>query len=66
MESAMTRADELRAEARTLYQQAQSAELPDETLLHLFHAIELETEADDLERDVLAANITEFRAREAA
>jgi len=47
----MTRADELRAQARSLYELAKSTSYPDESLLHVLHAIELEADADLLERD---------------
>ena len=66
MGSAMTRVDHLRAQARTLYQQAQSTDQPDESLLHVFHAIELETEADSLEPPIPAAHVVELRGRNAA
>jgi len=49
----MTRADELRAEARSLYQRARDTSHPDESLLHILHAIELEADADLLERDAI-------------
>ncbi len=62
----MTHVDHLRAQARTLYQQAQSTDQPDESLLHVFHAIELETEADSLERAIPVAHVIEFRGRDAA
>jgi hypothetical protein len=46
----MARADELRAQARSLYQLAKKTSQPDESLLHVLHAIELEADADLLER----------------
>jgi hypothetical protein len=45
----MTLADELRAQARALYELAKADGLPDEGLLHVLHAIELETDAEELE-----------------
>lgn len=46
----MTRADELRAQARSLYALAKATSQPDDSLLHVLHAIELEADADLLER----------------
>jgi hypothetical protein len=46
----MTRADELRAQARSLYDLAKATSQPDESLLHVLHAIELEADADLLDR----------------
>ncbi len=45
----MTRAEELRTQARALYALAQTTPQPDESLLHILHALELETDADLLE-----------------
>jgi hypothetical protein len=45
----MTCSDELRARARALYDLAKAEGLPDEGLLHVLHAIELEAHADQLE-----------------
>ena len=58
----MTRADELRAQARSLYQLAKSTSHPDESLLLLLHAIELEADADLLERrDVPQPHVIDSR-----
>ncbi len=58
----MTRADELRAQARSLYQLAKRTSHPDESLLHVLHAIELEADADALERDDIPdAHVIESR-----
>jgi hypothetical protein len=45
----MTRAEELRSQARALYDRAKATSQPDESLLHVLHAVELETHADLLE-----------------
>lgn len=59
----MARADELRAQARTLYELAKKTSQPDESLLHVLHAIELEADADLLERrDVPKAHVIDSRA----
>ena len=59
----MARADELRAQARTLYELAKTTSQPDESLLHVLHAIELEADADLLERrDSPQAHVIESRA----
>ena len=59
----MTRADELRAEARSLYELAKRSPHPDESLLHVLHAIELEADADILEpRDIPQAHVIDSRA----
>jgi hypothetical protein len=59
----MARADELRAQARTLYELAKTTSQPDESLLHVLHAIELEADADLLERrDIPKAHVIESRA----
>jgi hypothetical protein len=59
----MARADELRAQARTLYDLAKRTSQPDESLLHVLHAIELEADADLLERrDIPKAHVIESRA----
>jgi hypothetical protein len=59
----MTHADELRAQARSLYRLAQATSQPDESLLHVLHAIELETDADFLERgEIPKAHVIEARA----
>jgi hypothetical protein len=47
----MARADELRAQARSLYQKAKATSHPDESLLHVLHAIELEADAALLEQE---------------
>ena len=47
----MARADELRAQARSLYQLAKATSHPDESLLHVLHAIELEADAALLEQE---------------
>ncbi len=46
----MSRAEELRSRARSLYDLAKATPQPDESLLHVLHAIELETAAERLER----------------
>ncbi len=46
----MTPAEELRSRARALYQLAKATPEPDESLLHVLHALELEADADLLER----------------
>jgi hypothetical protein len=59
----MTHADELRVQARSLYELAKTTPEPDEGLLHLLHAIELEAEADLLERgDIPKAHVIKSRA----
>ncbi len=59
----MTRADELRAQARSLYQLAKKTPHPDESLLHVLHAIELEADADVLERDEIpSAHVIDSRS----
>src|ERR1700722_18604340 len=50
VESTMSRAEKLRAQAGALYDLAKATPHPDESLLHVLHAIELETDADRLER----------------
>ena len=45
----MTRADELRAQARSLYQMAKASDHPDESLLLVLQAIELESDAESLD-----------------
>ena len=58
----MTRADELRAQARSLYELAKATSQPDESLLHVLHAIELEAAADLLERgDIPKAHVIDSR-----
>jgi hypothetical protein len=58
----MTRADELRAQARSHYQLAKATSHPDESLLHVLHAIELEADADLLEReDIPKAHVIDSR-----
>ncbi len=58
----MTRADELRAHARSLYKLAKRTPHPDESLLHVLHAIELEADAEILERgDIPDAHIIDSR-----
>jgi hypothetical protein len=46
----MTPAEELRSRARALYQLAKATAEPDESLLHVLHALELEADAELLER----------------
>jgi hypothetical protein len=46
----MTRAEELRSQARSLYDLAKATTHPDESLLHILHALELEAAADRAER----------------
>ena len=59
----MTRAAELRAQARSLYDLAKATSQPDESLLHVLHAIELEADADLLEgRDIPKAHVIDSRA----
>jgi hypothetical protein len=63
----MTRADELRAQARALYGLAKATPQPDESLLHVLHAVELETAADHLERrDIPEAHVIDSRAASAS
>jgi hypothetical protein len=58
----MTRADELRAQARSLYQLAKRTSHPDESLLHVLHAIELEAAADVVERgEIPRAHVIDSR-----
>ncbi len=47
----MTPAEELRSRAQALYRLAKATPEPDESLLHILHALELEADADLLERD---------------
>jgi hypothetical protein len=59
----MFRAEKLRAQARALYDLAKATPHPDESLLHVLHAIELETDADRLERgDIPEAHVIDSRA----
>jgi hypothetical protein len=61
----MARADELRAQARSLYQLARATSHPDESLLHVLHAIELEADAALLERerdDIPTPHVIDARA----
>jgi len=59
----MARADELRAQARSLYQLAKATSHPDESLLLVLHAIELEADAEFLERrDIPKAHVIDSRA----
>jgi hypothetical protein len=59
----MARADELRAKARSLYQLAKATSHPDESLLHVLHAIELEADAEQLERrEIPKPHIIDSRA----
>jgi hypothetical protein len=61
----MARADELRAQARSLYQLAKATSHPDESLLHVLHAIELEADAALLEQerdDIPTAHVIDSRA----
>jgi hypothetical protein len=58
----MTRAEELRSQARALYGLAKATPEPDESLLHVLHALELETAADRLERgDIPKAHVIDSR-----
>ena len=58
----MPRADELRAQARSLYQLAKATSHPDESLLHVLHAIELEADAALLERgEIPTAHVIDSR-----
>jgi hypothetical protein len=58
----MIRAQELRSRARTLYGLAKATPHPDESLLHVLHAVELETQADLLERgDIPDAHVIDSR-----
>ena len=58
----MTRANELRARARTLYELAKATPYTDESLLHILHAIEFEAEADRLDRgDIPKAHVIDSR-----
>ena len=58
----MTPAEELRSQARSLYDLAKATSHPDESLLHVLHAIELEAEADILERgDIPEAHVIDSR-----
>ena len=59
----MTRAEELRSQARALYDLAKATPQPDESLLHVLHAIEFETAAERLERgDIPQAHVINSRA----
>jgi hypothetical protein len=51
----MTSAEELRAKAMQLYDQADKAEDATERLGYVLRALELETDADVMEREQLAA-----------
>ena len=63
MGSTMARADELRAQARSLYQLAKATSHPDESLLHVLHAIELEADAERLELgDIPKAHVIDSHA----
>jgi hypothetical protein len=58
----MPRADELRAQARSLYALAKATSQPDESLLHVLHAIEFEADADLLERgEIPKAHVIDSR-----
>jgi hypothetical protein len=58
----MARAEELRAKARSLYDLAKTTPHPDESLLHVLHALELESDADLMERgDVPKAHVIDSR-----
>lgn len=58
----MTPAEELRAQARALYERAKAVRQPDESLVHVLHAIEREAEADLLERDEMPeAHVIDYR-----
>jgi len=62
----MTRAEKLRAQARALYDLAKGTSHPDESLLHILHAVELETAADNIERgDIPEAHVIDSRAASA-
>ena len=59
----MRHAEELRSQARTLYDLAKATPQPDESLLHVLHALELETAADRLERgDIPEAHVIDSLA----
>jgi hypothetical protein len=59
----MTRAEELRSRARALYDLAKATPQPDESLLHVLHAVEFETHADLLEcGDIPEAHVIDSRA----
>jgi hypothetical protein len=59
----MSRAEELRSRARALYDLAKATQQPDESLVHVLHAIELETAADRLERgDIPEAHVIDSQA----
>lgn len=59
----MKEAEELRAQARSLYALAKATLQPDESLLHVLHAIELEADADLLERkDLPEPHVIDSRA----
>jgi hypothetical protein len=59
----MARAHELRTQARAFYQLAKATSHPDESLLHVLHAIEFESEAALLERgDIPDAHVIESHA----
>jgi hypothetical protein len=59
----MARADQVRAQARSLYELAKATSQPDESLLHVLHAIELEEDADLLERgEIPKAHVIQSRA----
>ena len=60
----MTHPDELRAQARALYDLAKTTPQPDESLLHVLHALELETTADHLDR-IPEAHVIDSRAASA-
>jgi hypothetical protein len=54
---------QLRSQARALYELAKATPEPDESLLHVLHALELETAADRLERDdIPEAHVIDSRA----
>ena len=59
----MTRVNELRAQARSLYALARSTPEADVSLLHVLHAIELESDAEFLERgDIPKGHVIGARA----
>jgi hypothetical protein len=59
---AMARPDQLRAQAQALYRRARTSGQPDESLIHVLHAVELEAQADGLERgEIPEAHVIDFR-----
>ena len=65
MDSTMTRANELRAQARALYQCARTTRQADESLIHVLHAIELEAEAEQVEHgEIPEAHVIDYPNRD--